>query len=113
MAFLDEQAKRLATLGLSVSRLPMAPPSMQLPDDAEFELVVYSPANTLLADVAGARHAFIPRLSADGSAVHFARYAAEHARFFEARGWQPHLVDATELSTYLGLIRCVTATVPQ
>ncbi len=129
--FLDEQAEFLASLGLDVVRMPMIPPSLQLNDEVEdgdvrnldridtgdVELVVYTPANTLLAHVGERRIAVVPdfaNLSDDPKlASLIARYASTWQQMLRDRGWTPHPVDASELVGHLGLVRCVTASLPQ
>ena len=123
--FLDEQASTLGELGLEVVRLPMIPPAIGLyPDDDDeaatdglFELLVFSPANALLANVAGRRHVFLPGFDGVAElpalATEAKRYTALWRETFEERGWAPHVVDASALVAYLGLFRCVTASIPE
>jgi hypothetical protein len=120
--FLDEQAAHMRSLGMKVVRMPMVPPSIERPDasapsDEDFELVVYTPANSLLVNTGGRKLVFIPSFEAGTEEIDrlatFARYRRQWADSFRAAGWEPHFVDASELVTFLGLLRCVTATVPR
>jgi len=123
--FLDEQAEVLEALGLRVLRLPMIPPTVHDIEDfsreprsieEEFETVVYSPANSLLVNVQGNKRVFVPTFAQLAlppvDAPIAATYARSWAMAFAAEGWQPLLVDASELAGHLGLFRCVTASVP-
>ncbi len=122
--FLDEQASYLRDLGLEVLRLPMIPPAMGVyPEDDEavtdglFELLVFSPANALLANVDGRRHVFLPGFDEVAELPALAKearsYTARWEEAFRERGWAPHVVDASALVAYLGLFRCVTAAIPE
>lgn len=122
--FLDEQATYLGELGLEVVRLPMIPPAIGMYPDGEeevtdglFELLVFSPANALLANVGGRRHVFLPGFDEVAELPALAKEARSYTRrwqeAFRDRGWAPHVVDASALVAYLGLFRCVTASVPE
>lgn len=122
--FLDEQASYLRDLGLEVLRLPMIPPAMGVyPEDDDaatdglFELLVFSPANALLANVGGRRHVFLPGFDDVAELPALAEeargYTTRWQDAFRDRGWAPHVVDASALVAYLGLFRCVTAAIPE
>jgi len=124
--FLDEQAEMLASLGLRVLRLPMVAPTVHDTEDVSREprsldepldLVVYSPANSLLVNRGGQRHVFVPTFAELAlpplDAPRAAAYVRAWRTAFVAEGWQPQLVDASELAGHLGLLRCVTASVPK
>jgi hypothetical protein len=135
--FLDETAKHLEHLGLVVPRWPMLPPEIEFVDPSgepiseeeaeetggEFELLVFSPANALLLNVApghvgeeAASLAFLPSFVDafdDLSLVSLAaRYTQTWQRELQKRGYQSVLVDSAELVSYLGLLRCVSAPLP-
>ncbi len=124
--FLDEQADALAALGLRVLRLPMIAPTVHDYDDFSREprnldepidLVVYSPANSLLVNQGAKRQIFVPTFAElalpPADAPRAAAYVRAWRTAFQAEGWQPQLVDASELAGHLGLFRCVTASVPK
>ena len=120
--FLDEQADYLSSLGLEVLRLPMVPPATttdideQSHEEQEVELVVFTPANSLLLNIAGKRRVIVPsfdNVAADPKVrALFARYTASWMNTFRQRGWEAHSADASGLVSYLGLFRCVSAPVP-
>jgi len=134
--FLDEQAVRVGSLGLEVVRLPMIPPAIALPDevelpeddeideleagwragDADFDLVVFTPANALLVNAGKTRTVILPGFVAVAQhaplTALIAGYTRVWAETFSARGWSPQVVDASELVSYQGLLRCTTATLP-
>ncbi|MCA9544892.1 MAG: hypothetical protein KC613_10895, partial [Myxococcales bacterium] len=122
---LDAVADRVTRMGLKVVRVPMLPPFLWTAADAEpFEdppprdAVYYSPANTLLVNLGkGRKLAFIPELAdhavPQGLKGMGRRYTRAAARALRKHGWNPIVVDATELGRWLGLFRCVTATVPK
>lgn len=120
--FLDDQAADLAALGLEVLRLPMIPPALGYDDEEaegsqDFDLVVFTPANMLLSQTPEGKFAFIPNfanVAEDPQMVTLVeQYANEWQELVKSRGWQPHLVDTSELVSHLGLLRCVTASIPE
>ncbi|MEZ4474875.1 MAG: hypothetical protein R3F60_29620 [bacterium] len=116
--FLDEQARFLTRLGLTVRRLPMLPPRlMPAVDRSAEDAVFFSPANSLLVNVAGRRTVLIPDIDASalrsGHRRLYQQYRKQWARTFQGVGWKPVFADATELSRYLGFFRCLSAVVPE
>ena len=144
--FLDEQARFLESLGLSVPRWPMVPPALAFPGDeheadheqdgeaaagepaerygeVEFELLLFSPANALLLDVAGrgeerpVRLALLPGFVGAFTDPAMAALAASYTRTWEReigrRAFTSQVVDASELVGYLGLFHCVSAPIPR
>jgi hypothetical protein len=116
--FLDERAEELRSRGLQVVRMPMiAPAQARYEDDGEGALLVFTPANSLLANVGGRRLALYPAFHgiADDPRLiaMLARHAVAWERTFRSFGWDPYPVDASELVGYLGLCRCVTAPLPE
>lgn len=117
-AFLDAQAQLIADLGLEVVRLPMlAPTYMQSVDDVTTrDAVFYTPANGLLLRTESTSTIIVPTMSDAGvdPAVRALnrRYQREWVDRLGHHGWTVRLLDATELGRYLGLFRCVSATVP-
>jgi hypothetical protein len=118
-AFLDEQAKKLEDQGFKVRRLSMMAPTFLTPAAdsptgwwGHFD----SPANSLLANVDKTHAAFLPTVKLDGFPTEYKaladQYHAEWADFFQGRGYQSHLVDATDLQQANGLFRCVTFPIP-
>lgn len=117
--FLDDRAADLRARGFEVHRLPMIAPFRAAsidPEDRGLDNVFYSPANVLLFNQRGQRSVFVPAADLDdllpGAAPLQRAYQAEWSTWFAARGWTPRLVDSTTLGRYLGLIRCVTAPIP-
>jgi hypothetical protein len=117
--FLDTQAHRLSGLHLKVVRVPMLPPLQWVsPDDGELDTIYFSPANALLTDFGeGRRTAWVPkangRVLRPVDRIRQRRYLRATSRALQANGWQARMVDATALGRYLGLFRCVTASVPK
>lgn len=131
--FLEDVATTLEEEGLRVRRWPMIPPAVALstPDghgvtaeeadeqdiEADLELLVFSPANALLLNLEDNRVAVLPSFHAafeDPKTVALSRqYTARWRRELRDRGFETALVDATDLVGYLGLIRCVTAPIPE
>lgn len=125
--FLDEQADRLAARGLEVLRMPMIPPMVAFDeaeehgaedgDNADGDLLVFTPANSLLLNMGDHKYVALPGFIgiADNPRMTalIARYTSKWKRAFRERGWEPHVVDAGELVSHLGLLRCVTAVVPR
>jgi len=120
--FLDEQAALLTSRGVTVKRLPMlAPrflPSVSADEEETLDLVVFTPANSLLVRSKHTATAFVPRfsLSEDLTWVQKRlqrRYESDWAHFFRQTGWRVDSAEASELARYLGLVRCVTAPIPE
>lgn len=119
-AFLDAQAARLRTLGIRVERLPMvAPRVVPFVDEPErgFSTVFFTPANGLLARTPEAATVLLPgfgrALTGGARAGLQARYQIEWRARFRGWGWRARFVDSTALGPYLGLLRCVTGTIPR
>lgn len=136
--FLDDQARRLEELGLTVPRWPMMPPTLEVIDEdqetvdpatvpideipAFFDLVVFSPANSLLLDVAPleswsrARLAVLPAFERAFDDPVDRATAMKHQGSWSAalrrHRWEPLAVDASELVSYLGLFHCVSWPLP-
>lgn len=135
--FLDERAAQLQALGLTVDRFPMMPPMLEdfsgedetaggegdeedeqaeAAEEPEPDLLVFTPANSLLINLDGRRLAIVPgftRFTDNPQHVAvFARYERQWQQGLRARGWEPHMVDSSELVNHLGLLRCVTAVTP-
>lgn len=117
--FLEARAADLAALGLTVERLPMVAPFLAPAVDgsSDMDRLHYSPANVLLLAHGGRRDVLIPGADLSDLAPTQSElqqgYEAEWAEWFVKHGWQPVLVDTTRLGRHLGLIRCVTAAVPE
>lgn len=120
--FLDDQAADLSALGLEVLRLPMIPPALGYDDEEaegsqDFDLVVFTPANMLLSQTPEGKFAFIPKfanIAEDPKMLTLLEhYEKEWQELLNSRGWQPHFVDTSELVSHLGLLRCVTASIPE
>lgn len=135
--FLDEQAATLTELGLTVPRWPMAPPGLAFSDadgepiseadaektsGAEFELLVYSPANALLLNLAGdndghpTRVAVLPSFDLALSDRKLSRLSNQYTKLWQRElrqlGYTTSLVDSSDLVAYLGLIHCVSSPIP-
>jgi len=117
--FLDARAQQLSALGLNVIRLPQLPPlrlqALDAPDGRR-DVVLYSPTNGLLVSAGGERLALLPRFDPAGLRPELAGLSGAYESYWRealrALGWRPHMVNATHLGRYLGLLRCVTATAP-
>lgn len=118
--FLDDQAARLQGMGFQVDRLPMMAPTFLTQDDrsptgwfGHFD----SPANALLLNYGDKHQVELPTVKLDGFPDGYkamsARYQQQWADFFKTRGYQPALIDGTDLSQGYGLFRCVTDPVPE
>ena len=117
--FLDERARQLSALGLEVIRLPQLPPlSLQALDEPEgrFDSVFYSPTNGLLVSAQGEQLAFLPHFDPAGLRPELGGLSGAYEAYWRealaALGWRPHMVNVTHLGRYLGLLHCVTATIP-
>ncbi len=116
--YLDDRVAELHRLGFKVVRAPMLPPlGIGTLGDGRGRNLFFSPANSLLLNVEGRRHAVLPHLTfppgAPPALVQLEQsYEARWATLFRARGWLPVSVDATELSMRVGLLRCATWPVP-
>jgi hypothetical protein len=118
--FLDAQVERLRSMGFSVHRMPMLPPVVlpEQPLEGETQdVLVFSPANALLAHVEGRRRVLLPSFphAAFPAALQQVqrRYERRWMSDFTELGWQPVTVDASELVESQGLLRCLTASIPQ
>lgn len=116
--FLDDQARALEKLGLSVVRLPMMAPRRVFSTDEdgveESGLGFFSPANSLLLNQGGRRLVVVPTFERlDGVSPRWQaltrQYTDMWAKALKAEGWTPYLVDATELVPLQGFFRCLTA----
>lgn len=129
-AKLDAVAATVAEKGYTVTRLPMMPAVFLAPNippgvplaalggrDPGWAGTYYSPANSLLVNVAGKKTAIFPtwnpRGFPDGYRALDERYRGEWADAFRARGWEPKGVDATDLGRASGLFRCISFPIPQ
>jgi hypothetical protein len=119
--FLDDRAAALAALGLEVVRPPMIAPAIAWASgrdesDERPSLVLFTPANTLLLPIGGRRLALVPGFAGAAQDERLAALARRYERSWRddlaARGWETHVVDATELAGYGGLLRCATAVRP-
>jgi len=79
-------------------------------------VLLYSPTNGLLVSAGGERLALLPSSDPAGLRPELAGLSGTYESYWRealrALGWRPHMVNATHLGRYLGLLRCVTATDP-
>jgi hypothetical protein len=118
-SFLDQQAAEIARRGVRVTRLPMVSPRLAVAgiEGGDAEVVYFTPANSLLTTGTGHALAFLPTFAASELLSTEERqleleYEEEWAKLLASRGFTPQTVEAAELAEYLGVLRCVTAVVP-
>jgi hypothetical protein len=120
--FLDVQARNLARRDLRIVRLPMLPPVIVVATDAsedpaDSEALFLTPANGLLITHDGKRVVILPDFDMQVIAPDMADLQAAYALIWEAElathDWTVEFVDGTVLVQQLGLVRCVTAPIPQ
>lgn len=118
--FLDERAEQLARLGLEVIRIPQLPPLyLQALDEPEgiFDVVFHSPTNGLLMVQNQNYRVLLPHfeIASFRPELNEINSAYEHywAQLFQHLGWSVQFAETTTLARYLGLIHCVTATIPE
>ena len=119
-ASFDDQAHALEARGFQVQRLPMMPPTFlqQSPTDPTGWVGHFdSPANSLLLNIGDQRRVLLPTVNLDGFSPEYqalsSKFQHQWADFFTARGWEPHLLDATAASRANGLFRCLSYPIPQ
>ncbi len=115
--FLDERARQIRDMGYQVDRLPMmAPVNVTTLSSGDLHGDFYSPANSILENLPQGRAVLVPTLDAPGFPEAFQqtnqRYIEEWRAYFQAAGWEPQMVDATELGKGHGLFRCISHPVP-
>lgn len=120
--FLDGQARDLARRGLRIVRLPMLPPIYPVAQDAsadptDAEALFLTPANGLLIAHGGKRVVILPEFDMQEIAPEMADLQAAYELIWEAElatyDWTVEFVDGTGLVRQLGLVRCVTAPIPE
>jgi len=117
-AMLHIVSTRLGRAGRRVERLPMLGAQLWAPKAGRrLEPVYVTPSNGLLLNVDGQRHALLPkvRLTRQPRALRAlaARCEAVWLAAFKRRGCAAELVDVSRLAVRHGLMRCVTAPLPE
>jgi len=115
--FLDERAEQIRALGYQVDRLPMmAPVNVTTLPSGDLHGDFYSPANSILENLPQGKAVLVPTFDAQGSSEAYQqmnqRNVEEWRAYFQSAGWEPEMVDATQLGEGHGLFRCISHPIP-